>query len=322
MSPAACILLNEILRAVSRWWSSQSDPVKAWSVVRIESGGMEDGAEDGGVDDAAKYQPPGRNEFVRSFATGLKILECFSAADPRLTLAEVARRAGVSRATARRMLLTLVEQGYAYTDDRFFELTPRVLSLGHGYWSGRGWQQLLDPSLRSLSEKLNESCSAAILVDDDVLYVSRVHTRRIMRIDLGLGTRLPAFATSMGRVLLAQYPDAELEQRLQSMQLPAFTDRTVTDPDLLQQVIRDAGEAGFALVDQELEKGLRSAAIAVKNSAGRTVLAINTSMTASAETAAEAEQRVRPALQECGADVEALVRSLGDDLRSLTAAMR
>lgn len=288
----------------------------------IEDGGAGDAVEDGGVEEAGKYQLPGRNEFVRSFATGLKVLECFSPSDPRLTLAEVARRAGVSRATARRMLLTLVEQGYAYTDDRFFELTPRVLSLGHGYWSGRGWQQLLEPSLRSLSDKLNESCSAAILVDDDVLYVSRVHTRRIMRIDLGLGTRLPAFATSMGRVLLAQYPDADLAQRLQQMQRPAFTAQTVTEPDHLAKVIRDAGDDGFALVDQELEKGLRSAAVPVRNSSGRTVLAINTSMTASAETAAEAEQRVRPALQECGADVEALVHSLGDDLRSLTAAMR
>lgn len=278
--------------------------------------------EDDGLEDTGKSQPSGRNEFVRSFATGLKVLECFSPTDPRLTLAEVARRVGISRATARRMLLTLVEQGYAYTDDRFFELTPRVLSLGHGYWSGRGWQQLLEPSLRSLSEKLNESCSAAILVDDDVLYVSRIHTRRIMRIDLGLGTRLPAFATSMGRLLLAQYSDADLAQRLQRMQRPAFTAHTVTDPDRLVSLIRAAGEDGFAIVDQELEMGLRSAAVAVQNAAGRTVLSINTSMTASAETPGEAEERVRPALQECAAEVEALVRSLGDDAHRLTAVMR
>ena len=263
-------------------------------------------------------ETPGRNEFVRSLATGLTVLECFSPTDSRLTLTEVAVRAEVSRATARRMLLTFVELGYAYTDGRTFELTPRVLSLGRGYWSGRGWQQLLDPSLRSLSEKLNESCSAALLVDDDVLYVSRVHTRRIMRIDLGLGTRLPAFATSMGRILLSRLPDAQLLQRLQAMDRPALTPHTVTDPEALLRLIRSAGEEGFSLVDQELEAGLRSAAVGVHDAEGQTVLAINTSVTASTEDAEHTRQRVLPALQECAAEVQTLVRSLGDDLHSLT----
>ena len=265
---------------------------------------------------------PGRNEFVRSLATGLKVLECFSPVESRLTLTEVASRTGVSRATARRMLLTLVELGYAHTDGRQFELTPRVLSLGHGYWSGRGWQELLEPALRSLSERLDESCSAAILADDEVLYVSRVHTRRIMRIDLGLGTRLPAFATSMGRVLLAELSDAELRARLQHMDRPALTAHTVTDPGRLAELIRAAGSEGFSLVDQELESGLRSAAVPVKDAAGRTVLAINTSMTASAEPADQARQRVGAALLECAAEVQTLVQSLGRDLDSLIISQR
>ncbi|NDK31904.1 IclR family transcriptional regulator domain-containing protein [Nesterenkonia haasae] len=264
-----------------------------------------------------KREKPGRNEFVSSLATGLSVLECFSPVDSRLSLTQVAERAGLSRATARRMLLTLTELGYAYSDGRYFELTPRVLALGHGYWSGRGWHELLAPSLRKLSEELDESCSAAILVNDDVLYVSRVHTRRIMRIELGLGTRLPAFATSMGRILLADLPEEALRARLQDMDTPALTAHTVTDVARLAELISRAGEDAFALVDQELEPGLRSAAVPVKDPGGRTVLAINTSMTASAETADQTRNRVRPALDACAAEVQTLLRSLGSDLDSL-----
>jgi IclR family transcriptional regulator, pca regulon regulatory protein len=119
---------------------------------------------------------PNKGEFVRSLANGLDVLEAFTPAEPRLTLTEVARKSATSRATARRMLLTLVERGYAYTDGRTFELTPRVLSLGHAYWSGRSWHELVQPSLRDVSVRLNESCSAAILTGHDVMYVSRVHT--------------------------------------------------------------------------------------------------------------------------------------------------
>lgn len=269
-----------------------------------------------------EQEKPGRNEFVSSLATGLSVLECFSPTEPRLTLTQVAGRSGISRATARRMLLTLVEQGYAYTAGKSFELTPRVLALGHGYWSGRGWHELLAPSLRNLSQTLDESCSAAIMADDDVLYVSRVHTRRIMRIDLGLGTRLPAFATSMGRILLADLPEEDLRVRLRNMDRPALTDRTTTDIPQLVELIRQAGLEGFALVEQELEPGLRSAAVPVRDGRGRTVLAINTSMTASAETAEQTRERVRPALHACAAEAETLVRSLGTDVDSMLIPRR
>lgn len=267
----------------------------------------------------AEGSPVGRNEYVRSLATGLKVLECFTPEVPRLTLADVARRANISRATARRMLLTLTHMGYAYTDGRHFELTPRVLGLGHGYWSGRGWHELLQPSLRDLSAALHESCSAAILADEDVTYVSRVHTRRIMRIDLGLGTRLPAFATSMGRVLLAGLPDQQLRRRLEAMPRPQLTPRTVTEVDQLYEIIRGVRQEGYAMVDQELEQGLRSAAVPVRNTEGKAVLAINTSMTAGAEPVEDARARVLDDLRECAKNVESLVRSLGKDLDRLTA---
>ncbi|WP_120006534.1 IclR family transcriptional regulator domain-containing protein [Nesterenkonia muleiensis] len=264
----------------------------------------------------------GRNEYVRSLATGLDVLETFTPAEPRQTLAEVARKAGVSRATARRMLLTLVERGYAYFDGRVFELTPRVLGLGHGYWSGRSWHELLQPSLRDLSSRLNESCSAGVLTSDDVMYVSRVHTHRIMRIDLGLGTRLPAFATSMGRVLLANLSEDELLARLKQMERPAFTSHTVTQPEELACAVRAVKDEDVALVDQELELGLRSAAVPVRDAHGRTVLAINTSMSAGTESVQDTRQRVFPALKECAGHVETMIRSLGKDLESLTASGR
>lgn len=258
-----------------------------------------------------------RNEFVRSLSTGLKVLESFTAAEPKLSLSEVARRSGTSRATARRMLLTLVHEGYAFTDGRTFELTPRVLGLGQGYWSGRGWHELLQPSLGDLSAQLAESCSAAQLVGDEVMYVCRVHTRRIMRIDLALGTKLPASVTSMGRVLLAGLEDEQLVQRLHAMPRTAFTRSTITDPAQLHQVIRQARQDGYAVVDEELEEGLRSVAVPVTDGRGNTVLALNTSISSAKETSAESLQRTLPGLLRCAAAVEELIQALGDDVGRL-----
>lgn len=259
----------------------------------------------------------GRNEFVRSLATGLSVLESFTPLEPRLTVSEVAQRSGVSRATARRMMLTLASLGYAHSDGRHFELTPKVLGLGRGYWSGRGWHELLRPWLDSLSASVGESCSAAILAEDDVMYVCRVHTRRIMRIDLGLGTRLPAFATSMGRVLLAGLESHGLGRRLECMDRPQLTEHTLTDPARLAEEVARAREVGHAVVDEELELGLRSVAVPVHDAEGRTVLALNTSMSAGREPLQESVERVLPALKASAASVEELVHSLGREVDRL-----
>ncbi|MCH8566419.1 helix-turn-helix domain-containing protein [Nesterenkonia sp. LB17] len=271
------------------------------------------------MDQESPSQPAvNRNEFVRSLSTGLRVLESFSAVEPKLTLSDVARRADVSRATARRMLLTLVHEGYAYTDGRFFELTPRVLGLGQGYWSGRGWHELLQPSLRELSGQLAESCSAALLVGDEVMYVCRVHTRRIMRIDLALGTKLPAFATSMGRVLLSGLDDETLEERLRTTERRAFTARTVTDPHRLREIITAVRTDGYALVDEELEEGLRSVAVPARDGSGRIVLSLNTSISAGKESAQESLDRTLPHLLHSAAAVEDLILTLGEDVGRLT----
>lgn len=259
----------------------------------------------------------GRNEFVRSLATGLGVLESFTPSEPRLSISEVAQRSGISRATARRMLLTLVSLGYAHSDGRLFELTPKVLGLGRGYWSGRGWHELLRPWLESLSAAVGESCSAAILSGDDVMYVCRVHTRRVMRIDLGVGTRLPAFATSMGRILLAGSDEGRLTQRLEAMDRPQLTEHTVTDPQLLAAEIARVRESGHAVVDEELEPGLRSVAVPVRDADGRTVLALNTSMSAGREALEDSVERVLPGLKASAASVEELVQSWGGELDRL-----
>lgn len=241
---------------------------------------------------------PDKDQFVQSLATGIRVLESFSDTHPRMTLAEVARRTDVSRATARRMLHTLVHLGYAHTDGRQFSLTPRVLGLGHGYWSSAGLTELLQPILRDLGEALGESCSASVLVGEEIMYISRVHTRRIMRMDLGVGTRLPAFATSMGRVLLSDVDEATLVQRLQQVDRPAYTTRTTTDPQALAEAIGRARVEGHAMVDQELEDGLRSIAVPIHHPERGIIAAINASAAAGAESAEQTLKRLLPRLRE------------------------
>lgn len=251
----------------------------------------------------------GREDFVQSLATGLSVLESFSEAHPKMTLSEVARQTGISRASARRMLLTLVQLGYAATDGRQFELTPRVLGLGYGFWSGYGLKELLQPSLQELAGRLGESCSASVLVGDQIMYVARAHTRRIMRMDLGVGTRLPAFATSMGRVLLSDRDSAELTEILSRAERPQLTPATVTDVAALVARIDAARSEGCAMVDQELEAGLRSVAVPVAHPERGILTAINTSVSAGFETAEETRERVLPGLQATARQVEQTVLS-------------
>src|SRR5689334_21524410 len=157
---------------------------------------------------------PDRSENLQSLERGLSVLQVFSSEHPALTLSDVARLAGTSRATARRILITLTSLGYVRADGRLFSLTPRVLSLGWGYLSSLNLWEIAQPFMEELVEQTHESCSAATLDLPDVVYVARVPTRRIMTIALAVGSRLPAYATSMGRVLLADLPADELEEYL------------------------------------------------------------------------------------------------------------
>jgi IclR family pca regulon transcriptional regulator len=214
---------------------------------------------------------------VQSLERGLTVLQVFSREHPRLTLAEVARLAGLTRATARRVLLTLEHLGFARSNGRGFELTPRVLDIGYAYLSSLDLASIAEPAMEALVERTHESCSAAVLDGGEIVYVARVPTKRIMTISLGLGSRLPAYATSMGRVLLAELERDQVDDLIGGGPLPVVTDRTITKPAELHDELARVRAQGWALVDQELEIGLRSVAAPLRNRQGAAVAALNVS---------------------------------------------
>ena len=215
-----------------------------------------------------------RRQSLQSLERGIAVIQVFSRERPALTLSEVARLTGITRATARRILLTLEDVGHVRSDGRLFSLTPRVLTLGWAYLSSLNLWETAQPMMEELASATNESCSAATLDLPDVVYVARMPTRRIMAISLGVGTRLPAHCTGMGRVLLAGLPDGELDAFLAHAHLEAFTDRTITDRGRLREAIETVRRNGWALLDQELEIGLRSVAAPLR-AGGQTVAALN-----------------------------------------------
>lgn len=217
------------------------------------------------------------DSYVQSFARGLAVIRAFNAEAPRQTLTEVAKRCGLTRAGARRILLTLETLGYVRSDGRLFSLTPKILDLGFAYLSSQPLWQFAEPVMQTLVNELKESCSAAVLEGEDIVYVMRVPARKIMSINLGLGSRLPAWCTSMGRVLLAALDDAALEAHLSGVQLQRCTGRTVMSMPELRERIAAAREQGWCLVNQELEEGLVSLAAPIVDRSGRAIAALNIS---------------------------------------------
>jgi len=204
-------------------------------------------------------------DFVQAFARGLAVIRAFDADHAELTLSEVAARAEVPRAAARRFLATLVALGYVRATDRHFALTPRVLELGYSYLSSLSLPAIAQPHLERLSHAVDESSSLAVLDGLDVVYVARVPTRRIMSVSIQLGTRFPAWATSLGRVLLAALPVDEADAVLASSDRRPFTPGTLVDRTALLAELDRVRREGFALVDGELEEGLRSIAAPVRD---------------------------------------------------------
>lgn len=218
----------------------------------------------------------GDPNFMTSLARGLLVIQAFSQRRPQLSISQLSKRTGLSRASVRRCLHTLSKLGFARTDDgRNFYLRPRILTLGHSYLASMPLATAAQPILEHLSQILHESCSIALLDGTEIVYVARANVTRIMAIDLGVGTRLPAFCTSMGRVLLANLSSEELESILPQIEFTRYTDRTVTSVERLRQALLTVKREGYAIVDQELELGLRSMAVPVRNRAGRVVAAIN-----------------------------------------------
>jgi IclR family pca regulon transcriptional regulator len=216
-------------------------------------------------------------EFVQSLERGLAVIRAFSHDRPRLTLSDVARETGMTRAAARRFLITLETLGYVSSDGRLFSLRPSVLQLGYAYLSSFSLTEIAQDHLEELAERMHESCSASVLDGDDIVYVARASTNRIMTIGLSVGARLPAYCTSMGRVLLAALSEAELDTYLGRVAMQARTDRTITDPKELRAEILRVREQGYCLLDQELEAGVRSIAVPVHDADNRVVATINVS---------------------------------------------
>lgn len=216
-------------------------------------------------------------EHVQSLERGLEVLTAFSDEHPRLTLTEAAELTDLPRATARRLLLTLTGLGYVRNDGRYFELTPKVLDIGYAYLSSLDLTAVAQPAMERLVEQVHESSSVAVLEGTEIVYVVRVPTERIMTISLGLGSRLPAYATSMGRVLLAALDEEQRDGILDVSDIRALTSRTITDREELCAELAEVARQGFALVDQELEDGLRSIAAPIRNACDHVVAAINLS---------------------------------------------
>lgn len=244
-------------------------------------------------------------DFVQSLARGLEVLTAFSEHERPLTLAEVARLTGLNRATARRLLYTLERLGYVHSRGRGYELTPKVLDIGYAYLSALDLGRFAQGEMEALVERTHESCSAAVLDGGEIVYVARVPTKRIMTISLGLGSRLPAFATSMGRVLLAELGDDQLAAVLGDGELSAFTSRTITHRETLTAELRRVRGQGWALVDQELEEGLRSIAAPLRDATGRAIAAMNVSAHAGRVTLDCLRRELLPLLLESAANISA-----------------
>jgi IclR family transcriptional regulator, pca regulon regulatory protein len=236
-------------------------------------------------------------DIIAGLEKGLAVLSLYSQSQDRLTIADAARQAGLSRAAARRVLLTLRHTGYLVTDGKFFRQTPRVLRLSRGYLEAQSIPEQVQPLLDRIMQQTGESSSAAILDGDEIVYVARSATRRIMSVGLGVGSRLPAHATSMGRALLAFLPETDQKAFLLRAPFPRLTSRTVTDAEGLRRELSKIRERGFALVDEELELGLRSIAVPVPEPAGSPLIAVNISVAAAQMSALDMREKLLPVLQ-------------------------
>jgi len=216
-------------------------------------------------------------EFIQSLERGLAIIRAFGPHAPEQTVTELAAKTDLTRATARRFLITLMQLGYVESDGRIFRLTPKVLELGYSFLSGLGFPDVALPHLERLVAEVDESSEASVLDGHDIVYVARVPSTAVMSLVVNVGARMPAHATAMGRVLLAGLSGADLAQYLETAELRRFLPRTVTDPNKLREQIDQVREDGFAIVDQELEEGLVAVAAPVHGRDGRVVGAINLS---------------------------------------------
>lgn len=255
-----------------------------------------------------------RPELVQSLQRGLQVIRAFGkSTGDGLALSQVAELTGLTRATARRIVLTLVAEGYIKNQGRLFSLTPRILDLGYSYIVSFQIWELCLPHMRTLVSQVQESCSLAVLDLPDIVYVARVPMKRIMTVTLAVGSRLPAHATSMGHVLLAALPEDQLDHYLDTADLEPYTPKTITDPGKLRTELGKVRRQGWALVDQQLETGVRSIAAPIRCRDGSVPAAINVSAHPQRSDLTELREVFLPALlkaaQESGDDIDRHARS-------------
>ena len=243
-------------------------------------------------------------DHVNSLERGLGVMEILAAHPSGLTLTETAEKAGLTRAGARRFLLTLVASGYATQTGRLFSLSPRLLSVARTWLQGTSLWTFAEPFMRETAAALEESCSAATLSGEDVVYVARVAGPRIISLELHVGSRLPAYCTAMGRVLLSDKSPDEVAAFLERASIVRRTERTVTDPDRIVAAVAMARRDGYALVDEELEIGLRSIAVPLREGSGAIVAAINVSAQSARHSVADMEREFLPLLKRTAARIE------------------
>ncbi|WP_283193518.1 IclR family transcriptional regulator C-terminal domain-containing protein [Rhizobium sp. AN80A] len=246
-------------------------------------------------------------DVMGGLAKGLRVIEAFTAETPRLSIAEAAQIAGLDRATTRRCLLTLSEQGYCSYDGKFFTVTPRVLRLGTGCLASMPLPRIVQPWLDALSEEIGQSTSVAILDDTEIVYVARAMQRKVMSIALMPGSRLPAYCTSLGRVMLAALDVDEAREQLRRRPLVARTPRTVTDENALMAELDRVRSQGYAAVDEEVEDGLRSVAVPLRNARGIVVAALNTGFAVTTEPMRDAVAGYLEPLQRVGRELRGIV---------------
>lgn len=247
-------------------------------------------------------------DFMGGFAKGLRVIEAFAEAQPRLSIADVAKSTGLDRATARRCLLTLAELGYADYDGKFFSLTPKILRLGHSYLSATPLPQIVQPILDRLSEDVGQSASLSVLDGREIVYVARASQRRVMSINLMPGSRLPAYCASMGRVLLASLPESDARRLIEGSVREKTTPFTKVGIEEIMAELSRVRALGYAVIDQELELGLCSIAVPLVDARGRTVAALNIGAPAAQMPAFELAARFLTPLQSVAEKLRPLLR--------------
>lgn len=249
-------------------------------------------------------------EFVAALDRGLTVLTCFGTSRRSMTLSQVAAATNLTRGTARRFLLTLQALGYVDGDGKWFRLTPKVLQLATAYLSSNGLAEVAKPLIRRVTEQVGESSSLAVLDGADIVYIARVETRRIFSSGLEPGARLPAHCSSLGRVLLAALEPAALDAWLAANRLDALSPRTVTDPERLRAKLQEVRQQGYAMIDGEIEVGIRSIAVPVTDPRGRIIAALNIGTLAARVSLDQMRREFLPVLRAAAREIAAAAEGL------------